>query len=230
MPDVVTHLKAIQQKIRLAEHQYDRTPGSVSLLAVSKTHPPILISKLVQEKQLAFGENYVQEALIKISALYEKHLEWHFIGRFQSNKAVEIAQNFNWVHTVSRVKDAKLLSQHRPLNLPPMNICIQVKLDNSDTKSGIKVVDVPALVEKIRRLPQIRLRGLMTIPPFAQTFDEQRFYFSQLRNLLAQLNATDASLDTLSMGMTHDLEAAISEGATIVRIGTGIFGPRGNMT
>ncbi len=214
------------QRIQGAVEKFQRQPGSVSLLAVSKSHAPTLISALIAAGQHDFGENYLQEALLKISALSQKRLVWHYIGPIQSKKAPEIAHNFSWVHTISRFKEAHLLSQHRPPFLDPLQICIQVKLDDNPKKSGIAISDVASLIESIKELPHIRLRGLMTIPPFSEDFEQQRKYFSLLKTLFLSLNAQGAQLNTLSMGMTHDLEAAIAEGATIVRIGTGIFGSR----
>ncbi len=226
MIDVTANLNAIMQRIQAAVQKYQRPAGSVSLLAVSKSHAPTLISTLNAAGQQDFGENYLQEALLKISALSQKRLVWHYIGPIQSKKASEIAHNFSWVHTISRVKEAHLLSQHRLHELGPLQICIQVKLDDNPRKSGIAISDVPSLIESINEIPNLRLRGLMTIPPFTEDFEQQRIYFSLLKTLFLNLNAQGAKLDTLSMGMTHDLEAAIAEGATIVRIGTGIFGPR----
>ncbi len=226
MIDLVANLNIIQQRIYAAEQRYGRTTGSVSLLAVSKTHSAGSISTLINAGQSHFGENYLQEALNKMSALTQKSIVWHFIGPLQSKKIQDIAQNFTWVHTVSRLKEAQLLSHFRPRDLPPLQICIQVKLDNSPTKSGIAPNDIPELITAIKALPQLNLRGLMIIPPFCENFAEQRNYFKVTQNLYKELNYHNSMLDTLSMGMTHDLEAAIASGATIIRIGTGIFGPR----
>ncbi|MBS0286568.1 MAG: YggS family pyridoxal phosphate-dependent enzyme [Proteobacteria bacterium] len=224
MKDILTNLHILLQRIRDAEQTYHRVPGSVSLLAVSKSHASTLIETLLGAQQHDFGENYLQEALIKISALENKQLTWHFIGPIQSKKAPLIAQHFNWVHTVSRFKEAQALSEHRPQNLGHLNICIQVKLDNNPKRGGVVPEDVPALIEVIKPLPLLRLRGLMTIPPFSEDFEQQRKYFSLVKTLYEQVN--DGTMDTLSMGMTSDLEAAIAEGSTMVRIGTGLFGPR----
>jgi pyridoxal phosphate enzyme (YggS family) len=225
MIDVTVNLNAIMQRIHVAVQKYQRPAGSVSVLAVSKSHAPTLISALNAAGQQDFGENYLQEALLKISALSQKRLIWHYIGPIQSRKAPEIAHNFSWVHTISRFKEAHLLSQQRH-GLDPLQICIQVKLDDNPKKSGMTISDVPSLIESIKALPNLKLRGLMTIPPFTEDFDQQRKHFSLLKTLFMSLNDKGAQLDTLSMGMTHDLEAAIAEGATIVRIGTGIFGAR----
>jgi hypothetical protein len=226
MIDIINNLQKVQQRIHRALAQYQRLPASITLLAVSKTQTPALITQLVTAGQRAFGENYVQEALPKISALSDKHIEWHFIGSIQTNKIQLLAQKFSWVHTVSRLKEADLLSKARDPALPPLNLCIQVKLDNSQKKSGVLPDQVRSLAATIRTLPNVRLRGLMGLPPIVEDFNEQRRYFGILRVLLSQLNKDGFDVDTLSMGMTHDLEAAIAEGATIVRIGTGIFGKR----
>jgi pyridoxal phosphate enzyme (YggS family) len=226
MIDLVENLNHILQRIRAAELNYHRPTGCVRLLAVTKTQAPTRIQPLIAAGQQNFGENYVQEALSKISTLSANELVWHFIGPIQSNKAKEIAQNFSWVHTLSRQKEAQLLSQHRLPHLPPLNICIQVKLDDDSKKSGLIIKDVPQLIAAIHALPGLQLRGLMTLPPFSPEFAQQRAYFKQVRELFEQLNEKGAKLDTLSMGMTQDLEAAIAEGATTVRIGTGLFGPR----
>jgi pyridoxal phosphate enzyme (YggS family) len=214
------------QRIRTAELKYHRPPDSVCLLAVSKSQAPTQIATLFDAGQQSMGENYLQEALVKISALSQKQLIWHFIGQCQLRKVPLIAQNFSWVHTVSRLKEAQALSNHRPKDLGALNLCIQVKLDDNPNRSGAKMEDIADLVKAIQPLPHLKLRGLMTIPPITEDFDLQRKYFRLIKNLMMQLNEQGAHLDTLSMGMTHDLEAAIAEGATIVRVGTGIFGPR----
>lgn len=226
MTNLITNFHTILHRIRAAEQEYHRHPESVSLLAVSKTQAPAQMIPLIDAGQQSFGENYVKEALVKLSALSQKQLVWHFIGPIQTNKANDIAQNFSWVHSVCRLKEAERLSQFRTSISEPLNICIQVKLDDNPRKSGADPGQVPSLVEAMKALPHLRLRGLMTLPPYVETFDAQRTYFRLLRKLFEQLNQQGAALDTLSMGMTHDLEAAIAEGATIVRIGTGLFGPR----
>ncbi len=226
MTDLLTNFHTILQRIQVCEQKYHRTTGSVSLLAVSKTHAPTLIATLHDAGQQSFAENYLQEALVKISALQEKRLIWHYIGPIQSNKAKEIAQNFSWVQTVCRLKEAKLLSQYRAFNESPLNICIQIKLDDNPKKSGISLEEAPTLVDSLQSMPHLKLRGLMTIPPLVEDFERQREYYREVCNLFTTLNAYGAQLDTLSMGMTHDFEAAIAEGATIIRIGTGLFGPR----
>lgn len=226
MIDLITNLKTTQQRITTAEQRYGRPAGSVALLAVSKTHPISSLNALFTAGQIHFGENYLQEALQKMSALPQKSIVWHFIGAIQSKKIQDIAKNFSWVHTISRLSDAALLSRFRPLDLPPLQICIQVKLDDNPAKSGVPPEEVPALVHAIHALPHLTLRGLMALPPLCEDFEQQRYYFKIIKTLFDNLQTKIPSLDTLSMGMSQDLEAAIAEGATMVRIGTGIFGPR----
>lgn len=173
-----------------------------------------------------FGENYLQEALEKIAALQELDLEWHFIGPIQSNKTRPIAEHFDWVHSVDRLKLARRLSEQRPAGLPPLNICLQVNVSGEQSKSGITLQELPALAQEVATLPRLRLRGLMAIPAPAAGLEAQRQPFRQMRFALEQLIAEGLELDTLSMGMSGDLEAAIAEGATLVRIGTALFGPR----
>lgn len=221
MVNLTSHLAAIKARIRQAEQLYGRTQNSVALLAASKTQPAQAIETLFQAGQIAFGENYVQEALAKMQPLAHLAIEWHFIGPIQSNKIQAIAQHFSWVHTLSRVKEAEMLSHARANQAEPLNVCIQVKLDNDPKRGGIVPAAVITLAEKILALPHLRLRGLMALPPLSDSFEQQRSYFNRVRKLQVQLN-----LDTLSMGMTDDLEAAIAEGATIVRVGSGLFGPR----
>lgn len=228
MRTLINHnLKTIIGRIREAEQHYHRPSNSVTLLAISKSQPVELIVKLVEAGQTAFGENYLQEALQKIVALKDRSLEWHFVGAIQSRKASEIAKHFNWVHSVGRFIEAQKLSLSRPCTLPPLNICLQVKLDNNPKKSGVAPNELSALAKAVQGLPHLQLRGLMALPPPLDVFEEQRSYFSKLRELFAQLQNEGLPLDTLSMGMTHDFEAAIAEGSTLVRIGTGIFGSRG---
>lgn len=224
--DLKKNLEMIQQRILVAQQCVHRPPGSVSLLAVSKTQAITQIAQLFALGQKDFGENYVQEALPKIQALSDKPLIWHFIGPVQSKKTKDIAQYFSWVHTVSRLKEAQHLSDARSPQLPALNLCIQVKLDNSPAKGGIFPQDVPELVGAIKNLPRLSLRGLMALPPLEEDFEQQRQYFKIVRDLFEALNQKGANLDTLSMGMTQDLEAAIAEGSTLVRVGTGLFGPR----
>jgi pyridoxal phosphate enzyme (YggS family) len=213
----------IVQKVHRAEAKYSRPFGSVSVLAVSKSHPAYLIKTLVDDGQLAFGESKLQEAMPKITALQGLSISWHYIGRIQSKKAPLLAEHFDWIHTLSRVKEAQLLSQHKDPHSPLLNICIQIKLDDNPAESGISPDELLPLAKAITSLPNIRLRGLMTIPPYLETFEAQRAQFAKMRDLFHLLQDKGFEIDTLSMGMSHDFEAAIAEGATLVRIGTAIF-------
>lgn len=227
MNEISSHLEKIRKQINECEARYHRKPSSVSLLAVSKKQPLEKIQKAIQAGQMAFGENYLQESLEKIAALknYE-NIEWHFIGPIQSNKTKKIAEHFAWAHTISDSKIAKRLNDQRPSHLPPLNICIQVNSSRETTKSGTEPEDVFSLAEYCLTLPNLKLRGLMTIPAYKKTFDEKRIELQKLRNIYEDLNNRGFNLDTLSMGMSDDLEAAIAEGATLLRIGTAIFGER----
>jgi len=216
----------VVSQIRAAEQQFGRESGSVQLLAVSKTRASEEIREMVSLGQLAYGESYLQEALKKIEALKDLAITWHFIGPIQSNKTRPIAENFSWVHSIDRFKIAQRLNKQRPPQLPPINICIQVNVSSEKSKSGCSLEKLSELASEIAQLPNIRLRGLMAIPQSAQNFDAQRIPFAQLREAMAKLNSDGHQLDTLSMGMSGDLEAAIAEGATMVRIGTALFGPR----
>jgi pyridoxal phosphate enzyme (YggS family) len=198
----------------------------VALLAVSKTQPAAVIAALAAAGQRQFGENYLQEALEKIEALRQLDLEWHFIGPLQSNKTRGIAENFAWVHSLDRLKLAQRLSEQRPDTLPALNICLQVNISDEASKRGLNAVELADVAHAVAELPRLRLRGLMAIPAPSTDFVAQRGSFTHLRELQATLIATGVELDTLSMGMSDDLEAAIAEGATIVRVGTAIFGPR----
>jgi len=227
MKDSVQSLHAIQARIAAAERLYQRPPGSVSLLAVSKAHSAADVRAVLDAGQRMFGESYLQEALAKIAALAGQAIEWHFIGPIQSNKTRGIAEHFSWVHSVDRLKIAQRLSTQRPAHLPPLNICIEVNISGEASKSGVPPAEVAELARECSLLPRLQLRGLMTIPPVSRDFETQRDYFRRLRELRDALNQTGSALDTLSMGMTDDLEAAIAEGSTLVRIGSGIFGERG---
>jgi pyridoxal phosphate enzyme (YggS family) len=202
----------------------------VSLLAVSKTKPAAEVRQAAAAGQVAFGENYLQEALEKIEALADlPDLEWHFIGPIQSNKTRAIAEHFQWVHSVDRLKIARRLSDHRPDTLPPLNVCLQLNVDSEDSKSGCHLEDLPELATAVSELPGLKLRGLMAIPDPNQPEDSLRNSFRALATALEQLNRQPgprAPLDTLSMGMSGDLELAIAEGATLVRVGTALFGAR----
>ena len=221
-------LGVIRRRIAAAERRYGRPPGSVTLLAVSKTRPAEDIKEVARIGQRAFGESYGQEALGKIAALDDLPLElqWHFIGPIQANKTRAIAEHFHWVQSVDRLKVARRLSDQRPDELGPLNVCIQVNISGEAGKAGTSVADAAELARAISSLRRLRLRGLMTLPAPSSDFDLQRQPFRELHELLGELNNLGLNLDTLSMGMTQDLEAAIAEGATMVRIGTGIFGPR----
>ncbi len=226
MDNVGSNLQAVRNAIAQAARTAQRCAEDVALLAVSKTFPAAAVRAAFHAGQRAFGESYLQEALDKISALRDLPLEWHFIGPIQSNKTRAIAENFSWVHGVDRLKIAERLSAQRPQTLPPLNVCIQVNVSGESSKSGVSPGEVAELAHAVARLPQLRLRGLMAIPAPAEGLAAQRAPFARLRQLLQELNAQGLKLDTLSMGMSQDMEAAILEGATIVRVGTAIFGER----
>jgi PLP dependent protein len=229
------NLQAVRQRIEAAAHAALRAPRSIHLLAVSKTFGPEAVIAAADAGQRAFGENYLQEALDKMAAVHAARpdllLEWHFIGPIQSNKTRPIAENFDWVHSVDREKVAQRLSEQRPDDLPPLNVCLQVNISGEDSKSGVAPDDLPELARKVASMPRLRLRGLMAIPEPADDPERQRVPLRRLREMQEQLMQDQAAagglaLDTLSMGMSSDLEAAVAEGATIVRIGTAIFGHR----
>lgn len=220
------NIDILNQRLREYEIRYNRTPNTVALLAVSKAHNTDEIKQAIAAGQYAFGENYLQEALTKISALNDPTLEWHFIGPIQSNKTRKIAENFTWVHSLCDLKIAERLSRQRPTHLPPLNICLQVNISQALNQSGIASDELLALATACRHLPQLVLRGLMMIGGAHKTVTEQRIGFAKLRTLFDQLQEKGFSLDTLSMGMSDDLEAAVAEGSTLVRIGTKIFGYR----
>lgn len=219
-------LNQVRKQIEQAERRYGRTPGSVALVAVSKRHPLSAIHESIEAGQLAFGENFVQEGVEKIASIENRSVKWHFIGHLQSNKSKEVARHFDWVHTIDREKIARRLSAQRPESMEPINICIQVNLDREPSKSGVAPEEVAHLAERIAELPNLRLRGLMALPAATPHFHQQRLTFARLGELNQTLSDRGIITDTLSMGMTSDLEAAIAEGATHVRVGTAIFGPR----
>ncbi|MFA5371938.1 MAG: YggS family pyridoxal phosphate-dependent enzyme [Sideroxydans sp.] len=225
MTAILSNLQAVELAIKRAARKAGRSEDTVRLLAVSKTFTAEAVREAHHAGQIAFGENYLQEALGKIEALCDLPLEWHFIGPIQSNKTRPIAEHFAWVHSVDRLKIAERLAAQRPLQLPPLNICLQVNVSGEASKSGVAPLAVVQLAHEVARLPQLRLRGLMAIPEPAEEA-QQRVPFAQMRELLEDLNHQGLQLDTLSMGMSHDFAAAILEGATIVRIGTAIFGSR----
>ncbi|HEY5641479.1 MAG TPA: YggS family pyridoxal phosphate-dependent enzyme [Woeseiaceae bacterium] len=204
-----------------------RDPDSVQLLAVSKTQPLEKILEAAAAGQRAFGENFVQEGVDKIRALARRDLAWHFIGHLQSNKTRAVAENFDWVHTIDTLKIARRLSEQRPEALGPLQVCLQVNVDDESSKSGVPVAAVAELAAAVSDLPRLRLRGLMCLPAIRTDFEAQRVPFATLGNLADTLRRQGIDLDTLSMGMTADYRAAIFEGATIVRIGTALFGERG---
>jgi pyridoxal phosphate enzyme (YggS family) len=230
MSSIAENLQAVRDAIVAAARNAGREPAEVALLAVSKTFGADAVLAAMAAGQRAFGENYLQEALDKMAELARLdpglQPEWHFIGPIQSNKTRLIAEHFAWVHSVDRVKIAERLSQQRPAALPPLNICLQVNISNEASKSGVAPADALALAQQVAALPRIALRGLMAIPEPAADEAAQRRPFAQLRALAERLRAQGLAIDTLSMGMSADLAAAIAEGATMVRIGTAIFGKR----
>jgi PLP dependent protein len=228
MTDLTHNLEAVHQRIAAAARNAAREPHSVALLAVSKTFPAQDVRAAHTAGQRAFGENYVQEAVEKIEALADlrAELEWHFIGPLQSNKTRPVAERFDWVHSVDRLKIAQRLSEQRPASMAPLNVCLQVNVSGEASKSGVAPHEAAQIAQAIAALPNLRLRGLMSIPEPESTLEAQRVPHRQLRELFESLRAGGLALDTLSMGMSADLEAAVLEGATIVRIGTAIFGGR----
>ena len=223
---VTENLRKIRDLLAKSAVEAQRDPGTVKLLAVSKKQPLARILEAAHAGQRDFGENFVQEGLEKIEMTASHDLVWHFIGHLQSNKTRVVAEHFDWVHTIDKLKTAERLSRQRPPELAPLNICLQVNIDNETAKSGINPAALPELALAAQELPQLRLRGLMSLPAIRAGVDEQRKPFRKLRELAESLSANNVDFDTLSMGMSDDFEAAIAEGATIVRIGTAVFGPR----
>jgi pyridoxal phosphate enzyme (YggS family) len=226
--DIKTNIAQVKTQIQQFESHHNRPPHSVSLLAVSKTFPAEQIRLAYQSGQIAFGENYIDEALIKINTLSDLDIEWHYIGPIQSNKTRKIAENFQWVHSLASLKHARRLSKQRPTSMPPLNVCIQVNVSGEASKSGIDAQGAETLASELQDLPGLLLRGIMGIPAQTTDINEQRQAFSTLASIYQQLKKTHGSIDTLSMGMSGDMEAAIAEGSTMVRIGTAIFGKRQN--
>ncbi len=239
MTTIPTNLQAVQMQIAKACATAHRDPASVTLLAVSKTQSPSALREAYQAGQTAFGENYIQEALEKIAALRDLPLQWHCIGPIQSNKTKPVAEQFDWVHSIDRLKIAQRLSEQRPADLPPLQVCLQINIDGGDTKSGMTPHDALTLALAVAALPRLTLRGLMTIPEPAFEFEAQLVLhkravalFDQIKAALAALPALNTlnyhaeKFDTLSMGMSADLDAAIQAGSTLVRVGTAIFGGR----
>jgi len=223
---VTENFRKIQDLLAEAAVRANRPVDSVRLLAVSKTKPVEAVLEAVAAGQHDFGENFAQEGIDKMSEVARDDLTWHFIGRLQSNKTKAVAENFDWVHTIDRLKIAERLSRQRPADKPDLDICIQVNVDREAGKSGIMLDDLEPLARGVAALPRIRLRGLMCLPAIREDPGEQREPFAILRRASESLQESGLDLDTLSMGMTADYEAAIAEGATIVRIGTALFGKR----
>lgn len=226
-PDTIAErLAAVRARIGAA--QAARSPGlhDVVLLAVSKTYPSQAVREAIAAGQRLFGESYLQEALPKMAALAAEAVEWHYIGAIQANKTAEIARHFAWVHSLDRLKIAERLSRQRPADLPPLDVCIQVNVSDEPQKAGVLLDELPPLAKAVATLPGLRLRGLMCLPAPEGDFKRQRLPFRRLREAQEGLLAEGLALDTLSMGMSDDLEAAVAEGATMIRIGTAIFGTR----
>lgn len=225
-PTLSNNIAKLRQRVRLSAEKSQRKECDIRILAASKTRDADTLKAAAELGLRDFGENYLQEALVKIEALRGLDICWHFIGPMQSNKTRPIAEHFDWVHSVDRAKIARRLSEQRPTNLPPLQICLQVNVSDEASKSGVKLEELPPLVQAVRALPNLVLRGLMAIPEVSNNPEVQRSAFSKLHDALVELQALAPTMDTLSMGMSADLEAAIAEGATMVRVGTDIFGPR----
>ncbi len=223
---IKSRLESVHTIIAESMAEYARTAGSVLLLAVSKTRTAEEILEAMAAGQHCFGESYLKESINKIDQLSNEAIEWHFIGRVQSNKTRPIAEKFDWVHSIDKLKHAQRLNDQRPDSMPPLNICLQINIDNEATKGGVEPEQAAKLIQQISALPRIKLRGLMTLPSPAHNLDEQRLPFRRLRELRDQLATDRLPLETLSMGMSGDMPAAIAEGSTTVRVGTAIFGPR----
>ena len=229
MINLLKNIERVRGRLENAASKCERSSDDITLLAVSKTRSAQMVRQAFEHGIRSFGENYLQEALQKICELKELALEWHFIGPIQSNKTRQIAENFSWVHSVDRVKIARRLNDQRPANMQKLNICLQINVDNEPSKSGFKIEEAASAVKEIVDLPNLHLRGFMGIPRYREEFNAQREPLTKLRQLFNKVNdSLDNSnkLDTLSMGMSSDLEAAVFEQATIVRIGSDIFGNR----
>jgi len=224
--NIAQNLTSLRRQIADYAHKYQRDPDSVRILAVSKRQPLDAMRAVRDAGQSDFGENYLQEALAKMEVLGRAAIHWHFIGPLQSNKTRSIAGYFNWVHTVDRDKIARRLNEHRPADFPPLAVCIQVNISGEASKSGVSPAGLSSLAASVAGLPRLQLRGLMALPAPTASLAEQRRPFAELRAAFESLQAEGHQLDTLSMGTSADLEAAIAEGATMVRIGTALFGPR----
>ncbi|MDA8092678.1 MAG: YggS family pyridoxal phosphate-dependent enzyme [Betaproteobacteria bacterium] len=226
MSAVTAGLQAVRARIAAAAAACGRDPREITLLAVAKGHPADALREAYRAGQRAFGESYAQEGAAHAAASADLAVEWHFIGPLQSNKTRGIAEHYAWVHSIDRLKIAERLSAARPEGLAPLNVCVQVNVGAETTKGGVPPEEAAALAAQVARLPRLKVRGLMTIPKPSADVTEQRHQFAVLRELLAALNARGLALDTLSMGMSDDLEAAIAEGSTLVRVGSAIFGTR----
>ena len=226
MSAIASNLQAVKARIAEAARAAGRTPESIELLAVSKTWPLACVLEAAEAGQRAFGENYVQEGTDKAIATVDRQLSWHFIGPLQSNKTRPVAEHFDWVHSIERLKIAERLAAQRPATLAPLNVCVQINVSGEASKSGCAPDEALALCQAIAALPKLQLRGLMAIPEPTDDYAAQRAPLRQLREIYEYIRVAGLPLDTLSMGMSHDLEAAVAEGATIVRIGTAIFGER----
>lgn len=223
---IIKNLSSVTNRIQNAAIQVNRDPTDIQLLAVSKTWPAEKLRSAASAGLTAFGENYLQEALPKIKQLHDLKLSWHFIGPIQSNKTKDIAQFFDWVQSVDRLKIAQRLAKQRPEDKAPLNVCIQVNIDNEGTKSGVSIADFSALAAEIDTLSRLKLRGIMVIPRKTENPEQQHSAFRKAYELYQQLSKRYPSVDTLSMGMSADLSAAISEGSTMVRVGSALFGQR----
>ena len=226
MKNTAQSLLAVRELIRAAEREFSRAPGSVTLVAVCKGQPAEKVREAAAAGQRDFGENYLQEAIGRMDSVAGTDVHWHFIGSIQSNKAAAIAARFHWVHSVDRLKIAQRLAAARPAGMPALNACIQVNVSGEDSKSGVMPSAALELARAAAALPGLRLRGLMALPAPSDDFSEQRRSLRPLRELLEELRRDGLELDTLSMGTSSDLRAAIAEGATLVRVGTAVFGPR----
>ncbi len=222
---LASRLSATQQRLAEAARLAGRDPATIHLLAISKTQPPEVIHEAYDAGLRAFGENYLQEAVDK-QPLLPADIEWHCTGPVQSNKSKLVAEHFDWCHTIDSLKLAERLNNQRPSSLPPLNVCIQLHIGGEESKSGIAADEVAAVAAAIAKLPSLRLRGLMTIPPASDDPVEQRRWFAEARAVYERLRADHPAVDTLSMGMSGDMEAAIIEGSTMIRIGSALFGPR----
>ncbi len=226
MNELEDRYRIVRERIVAAAQKYERDLNTITLLAVSKTWPTEPISEFVRMGQQHFAENYLQEAMQKIYKLKSSNLIWHFIGALQSNKTNIIAEHFDWVQTLASFKHAQRLNNQRAEHLPPLKVCIQINVANEPRKAGVTLAQLDKLAFQIAELPRLQLRGLMAIPQKMDTFKQQRKQFSSVRRAAESLNQSRLNIDTLSMGMSHDLEAAIAEGATFVRVGTALFGTR----